>query len=164
MPFVEFYMLKPRDLWWTVPDDMIRCHSLFTSSGNDNQLPAVMWLDLHMDIYLSVCHAVTLAKLNSNILDNTYILHLLPLTLRLIIVAEWTMIWYPSGGYWHCMHYAWGISVNCYNYYVYLLRCLPSTTFTNCYTRWFFSVLWWTRYSAALCCPYARRNQSSDAQ
>jgi len=30
-----------------------------------------MWLDLHMDISLGL-PAVTLAKLNSNILDNTY--------------------------------------------------------------------------------------------
>ena len=58
---------------------------------NDNQLPALMWLDLHMDISLGL-PAVTLAKLNSNILDNTYILHSLPLTLRLIIVAEQTMM------------------------------------------------------------------------
>jgi len=35
-----------------VPDDMIRCYSLYTSCGNDNQLPALMWLDLHMDISL----------------------------------------------------------------------------------------------------------------
>jgi len=74
-----------------------------------------------MDISLGL-PAVALAKLNTNILN------LLPLTLRRIIVAEWTMVWYPSGGYWHCMHYAWGISVNCYNYYVYLLRSLSSAT------------------------------------
>ena len=52
-----------------------------------------MWLDLHMNISLGL-PAVTLAKLNPNILDNTYILDLLPLTLRLIIVAERTMIFF----------------------------------------------------------------------
>jgi len=75
---------------------------------------------------------------------------------------HWTDYDVSSGEYWHCMHYAWGISANCYNYYVYLLQHLPTATFTNCYTRWFFSVLWWTRYTAALCCLYARWNQSSD--
>ena len=74
----------------SVPDDMIRCYLLLTSSGNDNQLPALMWLNLHMDMSLGL-PAVILAKLNSNIRDNTYILDFLPLTLRLIIVAEWTM-------------------------------------------------------------------------
>jgi len=45
-------------------------------------------------IYISLgLPAVTLAKLNPNILDNTYTLNLLPLTLRHIIVAEWIMIW-----------------------------------------------------------------------
>ena len=92
----------------------------------DNQLPALMWLNLHMDISLGL-PAVTLAKLNPDILANTNILNLLPLTLRRIIVAERTMM-FSSGRYWHCMHYAWGISVNCYNYYVYLLRSLPSAT------------------------------------
>jgi len=62
-----------------VPDDMIRYYSLYTSSGNDNQLPALMWLDLHMDISLGL-PAVILAKLNPNILDNNYILNVPTLT------------------------------------------------------------------------------------
>ena len=62
-----------------VPDDMIRCYSLYTSCGNDNQLPALMWLDLHMDISLGL-PAVILAKLNPNILDNNYILNVPTLT------------------------------------------------------------------------------------
>ena len=33
------------------------------------------------------------------------------------------------------MQYAWGISVNYYNYYVYLLRSLPTATSINCCTR-----------------------------
>jgi len=56
-----------------------------------------MWLDLHMDISLGL-PAVTLAKLNSNIADNTCILNLLPLTLRLTNVAERTMM-FSLGGY-----------------------------------------------------------------
>ena len=96
----------------------------------------------------------------ANIALCCYHLQLLPLPSRLIIVTEWTMMWYSSGGYWQCMHYAWGMSIN---YYVYLLRCPPTATFTDCYSRRLFSVLWWTRYTAALCCLYARWNQSSDA-
>ena len=78
--------------------------------------------------------------------------------------AEWTMIWYSSGGiltlYALCMGYI--------SQLLQLLR-LPTTTetiyyATNCYIRRFLSVLWWTRYPAALCCLYARWNQSSDAQ
>ena len=65
-----------------------------------------MWLDLRMDISLGL-PAVTLVKLNPDILANNYILNLLPLTLRLIIVAERTMIFF--GGiltlYALCMGY-----------------------------------------------------------
>jgi len=61
------------------------------------------------------------------------------------------------------MHYAWGISVNYYNYYVYLLRQRPSTTFTNLYSLILLSSVMDTLYSEALCCLYARWNQSSDA-
>jgi len=64
----------------------------------------------------------------ANITLCRYHLQLLPPTLRRIIVVEWTMIWYSSGRYWHCMHYAWGIFLNyyVYNYYdIYqLLRLL----------------------------------------
>jgi len=126
MPFVECFASWSRGMfWWTVPDDMICCYSLYTSSGNDNQLPALMWLDLLMDISLGL-PAVTLAKLNPNILDTTYILNLLPLTLRLIIVAERTTI--SFGGiltlYALCMGY------------IYQLLRLPTTTSTNCYVYW----------------------------
>jgi len=50
-----------------------------------------MWLDLHMDVSLGF-PVVTLAKLNTNILDNNYISNLLPLTLHPLIVAERTMM------------------------------------------------------------------------
>jgi len=129
MPFVECFACWSREMfWWTVPDDKIRRYSLHTSSGNDKQLLALMWLDLHMDISLGL-PAITLAKLNPNILDNTYILNLLPLTLRLIIVAERTM--FSSGGYWRYMHYAWGISINCYVYQLLCYQLLYSLQFCD---------------------------------
>lgn len=131
----------------------------------------------NMDISLDL-PAVTLAKLNPDILntyilERTYInwiyiwtrllfviiclefavsckhhLQLLPLTLRRIIVAEWTMIWYSSGGilltlYALCMGY-----ISQLLQLLRLLRSLPTATSTNCYyNRRFFSILWWTRSS-----------------
>jgi len=131
---------------------------LYTSSGNDSQLPALMWLDLHIDISLGLpCRYLGEAEFR----HSGQYLHF---ELAAVNVTSYHRCWtdydVSSGGYWHCMHYAWGIFLN---YYVYLLQHLPTATFTDCYTRRFFSVLWWTRYTAALCCFCACWNQSSDA-
>ena len=143
-PLLSVFACWSREIfWWTVPDDMIRCHSLFTSSGNDSQLLALMWLNLHMDISPGL-PAVILAKLNSNILDNTYIFGLpaANITSYHRCWMDYDMIFF--GGiltlYALCMGY----------FHQLLLQHLPTTTFTDCYTRRFFSVLWWTRYTAAL--------------
>ena len=119
---------------------------------------------IYMWTYLPVFPPLPWRSRISTFWLNTYILELAAANVTSYhrCWMDYDMIFF--GGYWRCMHCAWGISVNYYNYYVYLLRSLPTATSINCCIRRFLSVLWWTRYPAALCCLCARWNQSSDAQ
>ena len=79
MPLLSVYMLEPRDVLMNCSGWYDTLSFIFTSSGNNNQLPALMWLNLHVDISLGL-PAVTLAKLNPDILNTTNILNVPTLT------------------------------------------------------------------------------------
>jgi len=137
--------------WWTgseLPDDMIRCYSLYTSSGNINQLPALMWLDLHaIWTYILACHAVFLAKLNTYILEiyphfwtYTYILNI-PTYFDWLTGSTYYVTFQRLELYWTrlslvIMLFTWSLPFSCWHCITPLSSSVAAANITFYHRRW----------------------------